>query len=97
MGVALVWSALSRRPSRALQLVQLALVWTYSVLLVLSGGWLCVVVLPFELVGGHDGECLEDSGLRMIAVGVWTIVCSIASLSLWRAEAARIRAAARVA
>jgi hypothetical protein len=95
MSVSLAWSALSFSPVRAMERVQPALVWTYTLLLVLAGGWLCVAVIPFELVERHDGECLQDGGLRMIAVGVWTILCLIASWSLWRAEAARIAVAAK--
>jgi hypothetical protein len=94
MSVTLAWSALSRRPIRALEGVQAALVWTYTLLLVLVGGWVCVAALPFELVERHDGECLRDGGLRMIVVGVWTILCLIASWSFWRADAGRIKAAA---
>jgi len=84
MGVALAWSALSRRAIRVLERVQSALVWTYTLVLVLAGGWVCVAALPFELVERHDGECLQDGGLRMIAVGVWTILCLIASWSFYR-------------
>ncbi len=94
MGGALAWSALSLRPIRVMARVQLMLVWAYTLLLVLAGGWFCVAALPFELVERHDGECLQDGGLRMIAVGVWTILCLIASWSIWRAEAARIKVAA---
>ncbi len=91
MSVALAWNALSRRPIRVMERVQPALVWTYTLVLVLAGGWVCVAALPFELVERHDGECLQDGGLRMIAVGVWTILCLIASWSFWRAETARIK------
>jgi hypothetical protein len=91
MSLALAWSMLPLRRIRALERGQPALVWTYTLLLVLSGGWVCVAALPIELVERHDGECLKDGGLRMIAVGVWTILCLIASWSLCRAEAARIK------
>ncbi|HUR29352.1 MAG TPA: hypothetical protein VM509_14280 [Planctomycetota bacterium] len=85
---ALAWAALPLRPNRELQRLQIALVWTNTLFLVLTGGWLCVIALPFELVGSHDGECLEDGGLRMMVVGAWTIQCLIASWSIRHSAAA---------
>jgi len=69
----LAWGLLRQRPNSEGGRV---VVWGYSLLLLVAGGWLALLALPFNLIGfPPDGEFLDEGIARISALGLWVIVC----------------------
>ena len=59
---------------------------SYVLLLVISGGWMGLLAMPIELLQHPDGETLDEGGVRLLVIGLWTATALAWCIFMWRTK-----------